>query len=131
MVHAGNVADAAVRAVSIDEAGGRAYNTTNDFPVSVADFVRLGAQGLGRRARTVSIPLWAANGAMKLVKNAVQLVKGQEMSGHASGIVPALSRDNPFTSERARRELGWDPPFHPEQSIPAAFRWQREHSRSE
>jgi nucleoside-diphosphate-sugar epimerase len=130
MVHAGNVADAAVRAIGVDGAGGRAYNTTNDFPVSVADFVRLGALGLGRRARTISVPLWAASGAMKMVKGAVQLAKGQEMSGHASGIVPALSRDNPFTSERARRELGWDPPFHPEKAIPAAFRWQRENSGS-
>ncbi|HUF31316.1 MAG TPA: NAD-dependent epimerase/dehydratase family protein [Gemmatimonadaceae bacterium] len=130
MVHAGNVTDAAVRAVSTDAAGGRAYNTTNDFAVSVADFVRLGAQGLGRRARTVSVPLWAASGAMKWVKGAVRLARGREMSGHADGIVPALSRDNPFSSDRARRELGWDPPFHPEQAIPAAFRWQREHRGS-
>lgn len=127
MVHAGNVADAAVRAVCTDAAGGRAYNTTNDHPVSVADFIRLGAQGLGRRVRTVSVPLWAAEAAMNLVKAGVRVAKGHEMSGHASGIVPALSRDNPFTSDRARRELGWDPPFHPEEALPAAFRWQREH----
>jgi hypothetical protein len=63
---------------------------------------------------------------MSLFKGAVRVVKGREMSGHASGIVPALSRDNPFTSERARRELGWNPPFEPGKSIPAAFRWQRE-----
>jgi nucleoside-diphosphate-sugar epimerase len=126
MVHAGNVTDAAVRAACTDRAGGRAYNTTNDFNVSVADFIRLGAEGLGRRVRTVNVPLWAAQGAMGLVKGAVRLAKGKEMSGHANGIVPALSRDNPFTSERARRELAWDPPFHPEQAIPAAFRWQRE-----
>ena len=130
MVHAGNVADAAVRAVSIDAAGGRAYNTTNDHPVSVADFVRLGAQGLGRRVRTMNVPLWLADAGMGLVKGAVRLARGEEMSGHASGIVPALSRDNPFTSDRARRELGWDPPFAPEESIPAAFRWQREHGRA-
>jgi nucleoside-diphosphate-sugar epimerase len=127
MVHAGNVTDAAVRAIRTDTAGGRAYNTTNDFDVSVADFIRLGAQGLGRRARTANVPLWMAEGAMGIVKGAVRLVKGKEMSGHASGIVPALSRDNPFTSERARRELGWDPPFRPEVAIPAAFRWQLEH----
>lgn len=126
MVHAGNVADAAVRAVSVDAAGGRAYNTTNDYPVSVADFIRLGAEGLERRVRTVNVPLWAAEGGMSLFKGAVRIVKGREMSGHASGIVPALSRDNPFTSECARRELGWDPPFRPNESIPAAFRWQRE-----
>lgn len=130
MVHAGNVADAAVRAVCLDAAGGRVYNTTNDFPVSVADFIRLGAQGLGRRVRTVSVPLWTAEGAMNLVKASVRLAKGKEMSGHASGIVPALSRDNPFTSERARRELGWDPPHRPEDAIPAAFRWQRAHRGS-
>lgn len=130
MVHAGNVADAAVRAIRTEAAGGRAYNTTNDFNVSVADFIRLGAEGLGRRVRTVSVPLWAAEGAMGVVKGAVRLAKGKEMSGHASGIVPALSRDNPFTSERARRELGWDPPFHPEQALPAAFRWQRDHRRA-
>lgn len=127
MVHAGNVTDAAVRAICTDIAGGRAYNTTNDFPVSVADFIRLGAQGLGRRVRTVNVPLWAAEGAMSLVQSTVRLVKGGEMAGHASGIVPALSRDNPFTSERARRELGWDPPYHPETALPAAFRWQKEH----
>jgi nucleoside-diphosphate-sugar epimerase len=126
MVHAGNVADAAVRAVCTDLAAGRAYNTTNDYPVSVADFIRLGAEGLGRRVRTVNVPLWAAEGAMNLVKAAVRVTKGHEMSGHASGIVPALSRDNPFSSDRARRELGWDPPYRPEQAIPAAFRWQRE-----
>jgi nucleoside-diphosphate-sugar epimerase len=130
MVHAGNVADAAVRAVCTDAAGGRAYNTTNDYPVSVADFIRLGAQGLERRVRTISVPLWAAEGAMNLVKAAVRVAKGEEMSGHARGIVPALSRDNPFSSDRARRELGWDPPFAPEQSIPAAFRWQREHRQA-
>lgn len=129
MVHAGNVTDAAVRAVCTDAAGGRAYNTTNDYPVSVADFVRLGAAGLGRTARTVSVPLWAAQGAMDVVKAGVRLVKGREMAGHANGVVYALSRDNPFTSERARRELGWSPPFHPEESIPAAFRWHLEHSR--
>jgi 2-alkyl-3-oxoalkanoate reductase len=125
MVHAGNVADAAVRAVGVDAAAGRVYNTTNDFAVSVADFIRLGAEGLERRVRTVSVPLWAAEGAMNLVKASVRLAKGREMSGHASGIVPALSRDNPFTSDRARRELGWDPPYDPETAIPAAFRWQR------
>ena len=32
-----------------------------------------------------------------------------------------MSRDNPFTSERARRELGWDPPVRPEAGVPDAF----------
>jgi nucleoside-diphosphate-sugar epimerase len=39
--------------------------------------------------------------------------------------VDFLTRDNPFTSERARRELGWEPTVHPEDGVPAAFRWHR------
>ena len=41
--------------------------------------------------------------------------------------VDTFSRDNPFTSERARRELGWSPTVRPEVGIPDAFAWWREH----
>jgi nucleoside-diphosphate-sugar epimerase len=34
-----------------------------------------------------------------------------------------LTEDNPFTSERARRDLGWTPRVRPEDGIPEAFRW--------
>jgi nucleoside-diphosphate-sugar epimerase len=37
-----------------------------------------------------------------------------------------LSRDNPFTSERARRELGWSPAIEPAEGLPEAFAWWRE-----
>jgi nucleoside-diphosphate-sugar epimerase len=129
MVHAANVADGAVRALCTDAAGGLAYNLTNDYPVTVEQFVRLGAEGLGRRARTFSVPLWLARGVMKAFEGGVQIVKGSEMAGHARGLVGALSRDNPFTSDRARREIGWSPPVHPDRAIPAAFRWYAEHRR--
>jgi nucleoside-diphosphate-sugar epimerase len=36
-----------------------------------------------------------------------------------------LTRDNPFTSERARRELGWNPLVRPEVGVPEAFQWTR------
>lgn len=38
-----------------------------------------------------------------------------------------FSRDNPFTSERARKEFGWLPTVRPEVGIPDAFAWWREH----
>jgi nucleoside-diphosphate-sugar epimerase len=38
-----------------------------------------------------------------------------------------VTRDNPFTSERARRELGWSPVMRPEQGIPEAFHWWLTH----
>jgi nucleoside-diphosphate-sugar epimerase len=37
-----------------------------------------------------------------------------------------FTRDNPFSSARARRELGWSPTFPPEEGIPEAFAWWRD-----
>ena len=36
-----------------------------------------------------------------------------------------VTRDNPFSSERARRELGWEPRVRPEVGVPDAFRGVR------
>jgi nucleoside-diphosphate-sugar epimerase len=44
----------------------------------------------------------------------------------ATASLDFMTRDNPFNSDRARRELGWNPQLPPEQSIPDAFRWWRE-----
>ena len=126
IVHAGNVADGAVRAIAVPGAGGRAYNLANDFDVTVSDFVRLAAEGLGKKLISVSIPLFAARAVMAVVKGAVSLVRGSEMASHANSTLSFMSRDNPFSSERARRELGWDPPYRPQASIPEAFRWYRD-----
>ncbi|MGI9078407.1 MAG: NAD-dependent epimerase/dehydratase family protein [Gemmatimonadaceae bacterium] len=126
IVHAGNVADGAVRAIAAPPAGGRAYNLANDFDVTVADFVRLAAQGLGKKLITVSVPLGTARAVMAIVKGTVSLVRGKEMASHANSTLSFMSRDNPFSSERARRELGWDPPHRPQSSIPEAFRWYRD-----
>ncbi|HEX3865997.1 MAG TPA: NAD-dependent epimerase/dehydratase family protein, partial [Gemmatimonadaceae bacterium] len=49
IVHAANVADGALRAAMNDGAGGRAYNLTNDYDVTVRDFFRLAGRGLGKR----------------------------------------------------------------------------------
>jgi nucleoside-diphosphate-sugar epimerase len=126
MVHAANVVDGAVRALRTEAAGGRAYNVANDYPVTVAEFVRLAAEGLGVRRPTVTIPLPLARAGMAVLQRIVAIVRDPDSAAHLGGTLDALSRDNPFTSERARRELGWNPPVRPEQGIPAAFRWLRE-----
>jgi nucleoside-diphosphate-sugar epimerase len=129
IVHAASVADGAVRAVRCTEAGGRAYNLANDFDVTVAEFVRLAAVGLGRRVRLVPIPLPLARAGFRLLSVGVRLTRGAAMAAHAESSLDFLTRNNPFSSERARRELGWSPPMPPEDGIPEAFRWWKEHRR--
>lgn len=127
IVHAASVADAAVRAASTDIAGGRAYNAANDFDVTVAEFFRLGGEGLGRTVRLVSIPIPVLHGILATLAHARALVSSRSEAVSVAASVDFLSRDNPFTSQRARDELGWNPPVPPESGIPEAFRWWKEH----
>jgi nucleoside-diphosphate-sugar epimerase len=123
IVHAGNVADGAVRAVGSDIAGGKAYNLANDYDVTVREFVRLAAHGLRRRVRPVPVPMLMAKAVFKLVTIIVGVARRGAALSQAGGAVAFVSRNNPFSSERAKRELGWTPPIRPEVGIPEAFRW--------
>jgi 2-alkyl-3-oxoalkanoate reductase len=125
VVHAGNVADGILRAATLDVAGGRAYNLANDFDVTVREFVELGASGLRRRVRTIRLPVWAARAGVGLLSLALRWTRGGSFAAQTRGSVDFLTRDNPFTSERARRELGWDPAIRPEFGVPEAFEWWR------
>lgn len=126
IVHAAHVADGAVRAATTDAAGGRAYNLANDFDVRWGDFFRLAGDGLGRRVRCLSIPHRLAAALLAATKRTVRIVTAGGMNVVTTASLDFMSRNNPFNSDRARRELGWAPALRPEASIPSAFRWWRE-----
>ena len=52
-----------------------------------------------------------------------RLLLGGKFAVAAEGSLSFLSRDNPFTSDRARSELGWSPTVRPEVGVPDAFRF--------
>ena len=122
IVNAENVADGMVRAAGTESAGGRAYNLANDFDVTVSEFFRLAGEGLNVRLRRLRVPLAVAKGAERAIRAAGALIPGNGFKAVSFSAVDFLSRDNPFTSARARLELGWDPPVRPVAGIPDAFR---------
>lgn len=129
IVHAANVADGAVRAATTERAGGQAYNLANDFDVTVRDFFTLAATGLDRSVHFANVPVGAARMALAAIKRALRILTGGRMSVVSTASIDFVSKNNPFSSERARRELGWNPTVRPETGVPSAFRWWREHEK--
>jgi nucleoside-diphosphate-sugar epimerase len=128
VVHAANVADGAIRAAAHDGAGGRAFNLAHDFDVTVADFMRLGALGLGATVRFVPIPVWLARAGLAGARTISSVLHGGRFRMVTrSSAIDFVTRDNPFSSELARTELGWAPKVHPEEGVPDAFRWWSVH----
>ena len=123
VVHAANVADGAVLAATSDIAGGKAYNLANDHDVSVRRFFELAGDGLGLRPTFVPMPLWLAAGALRGVKAASRFLTGGRLSLVSNSAIDFIAEDNPFSSDRARQELGWTPSVRPETGVPEAFRW--------
>ena len=129
VVHAANVASGAILAATSDVAGGRAYNLANDFDVTVRDFFRLAASGLDKRVRFVPVSRWLAKAGLGAFQLFDRVALGGRFAVATEGSLTFLSRDNPFSSDRARRELGWSPTMTPEIGIPAAFRWWKENKK--
>lgn len=127
VVHADSVADGVVRALRRDDAAGRVYHLTNDFPFTAADLVRYAEAGLERRIRTPRVPLPLARAGFRLLSLALTAVGRRDLARHAGGTLEMLTRDNPFTSRRAREELQWAPGIPPSEGLPEAFRWWRTH----
>jgi nucleoside-diphosphate-sugar epimerase len=123
VVHAANVADGAILAATSDSAGGKAYNLANDYDVSVRRFFELAAEGLGLRTTFVPMPLWLARGGLRTVKSVMRALTGGRFSLVSGSAIDFVAEDNPFSSDRAKRELGWSPRVRPETGVPAAFRW--------
>jgi nucleoside-diphosphate-sugar epimerase len=129
VVEASNVADGAILAATKDVALGRPYNLANDFDIAVAEFCRLAAEGLGTRVRFVPVPRALAVALLRAAKTTARLLTAGRMSVVSQVSVDFVSRDNPFTSDRARYELGWSPTVRPSEAVPSAFRWWRSHHR--
>lgn len=122
IVHARSVAEVAVRAATRDIAGGRAYNVTNDPPITVNEFYEAAQVGLGKRARWVPIPGGAVQHAMGALGTALRALRVPGSALLNARALDFLLADNPFSSERARIDLEWTSEIDPRAAVAEAFR---------
>lgn len=130
VVHSANVAEGAILAATSEKAGGRVYNLANDYDVTVREFFTLAAEGLGKRVVFVPVPIWVAKAGLRGFRIVDRVMLGGKFAVASEGSLSFMSRDNPFTSDRAKRELGWKPSVRPEVGVPEAFRWWKEKGRT-
>lgn len=130
LVHARNVAEGAILAVTNPRADGRTYNLTCDYRLTVAELVRFAARGLERRVFAPSIPVAAGRVLFRALELALVALGRRDVSRHTGGTLDMLTKDNPFAEQRARRELNWQPTVTPDAGVADAFRWWKTHHRS-
>ena len=122
LTHARSIAEGAFLVGTNESAGGKIYHLTDDFPITVSDLVRYGAEGLGCRVRRVHVPTAVAKIGFGVLKPLLVAIGRSDLALHTEGTLDMLTRNNPFTSRRAREELGWVPTTRPEAGLPEAFR---------
>ena len=130
VVHANAVAEGAIRAAQTNDADGRVYNLTSDFPLTVGDLVRLASVGLGRHIRAPSLSLRTSRHLFRALTIGLRIAGRRDLAMHANGTLEMLTNDNPFSAARAREELQWSPTIPPEIGVPEAFRWWKAHHGS-
>jgi nucleoside-diphosphate-sugar epimerase len=131
LVFAGHVAEGAILAAKQESAGGKAFLLTNDFPVTVTDLIRCAEAGLDKRIYAPTVPMPIGRASFAALEGILKATGRGELARHATGTLNMLTKDNPFTSDRARNELGWTPTTVPDIGLTEAFRfWKSANSSS-
>ena len=114
-VYAGNVAQWIVAALAVPLSGFRAYNLTTDAPpaLTAREFLEAFADAGGTRPRFFHLPIVAA-------RVAIALWSGPALARAALAFVTG---ENPYATDRARAELGWNPAVTPREAIARTVRW--------
>ena len=122
MVYAGNVIDAVECAVARPDVTG-AFNTTNDGGFTQREFYEIIARASGRRMRFVRVPLLLVLAVGRLWYLVYKLTHPGKYMGVGSSSGHFMSRENPYTSEKAVRELGWTPQTPPAVALQRSVEW--------
>jgi nucleoside-diphosphate-sugar epimerase len=122
VVYAGNVAQAVLAALERPDVTGP-FNVTNDGRLTQREFFEIAGAALGTRMRFLRVPLSVAVAAGSLWHRLYRLARPGHYTGLGSSSGRFLARENPYSSERAIRELGWQPSVQPQEALRRTVRW--------
>lgn len=127
VVHAANVAEAAILAVHHDRAVGEAYNCSNDGVLTQAQYFNKIAEALGEPPVTKTVPYRVAYNAARALECYGHLFRTRRPPLVTRYAVWLIGRKSFFETRKAHEQLGWQSTISYDAGIPAAVRWQLEY----
>ena len=120
-VYAGNVASAIVAALERRRSGFRAYNVTRDAGTALTlhEFMRAWADAAGVRVRIVRLP-------RAMARWMLGIWSGPRL---ARAALSFMTGDDPYVTELAETELGWQPAVDTRSGIARTVRWLRRNEK--
>ena len=120
VVHAGNVAEGAIRAAELDAAAGEAFNCSNDGVLTQKQYFNMVAQALGEPPVTKRVPYTVAYAAAFVFEILGHLLRSKKPPLVTRYSVWLMGRKTFFDCQKAREVLGWTPTVSYEEGIPQA-----------
>ncbi len=122
-IYAGCVAEAALMAADCAAALGEAFNITDQGPINQADFFGLWARALGVEPARKRVPYRLVFGASFFVEAWARLVRKRTPPVITRYATWLMGRRLAYSTEKARRVLGWSPSLSYQESIKRTVAW--------
>jgi nucleoside-diphosphate-sugar epimerase len=125
-IYVGNLVAAAFLPLNYPESVGRVYNLTDGEKVSKRRFIEGIADGVGVPRPTGSVPMWVARLAAWALESVSRSLGTNEPPRLTQARLKFLGLNLDFSIERARRELGYAPPYSFDEGLAATVAWYKE-----
>ena len=123
LVYAGNEAAGCILAATTDKALGQIYNLADDGEITQSQYLNKIAECIGAKPVTRSVPYGVAYQAAFWMEFFGHLVGRKSPPLVTRYSVWLMGRKCFFSSEKARRELGWKPEVGYDEGIQRSVRW--------
>jgi nucleoside-diphosphate-sugar epimerase len=124
LVYVTDVVQGLLLCADLDQAEGRAFNITNDEPLTQAEMLGAIASELGVAPPRVHVPYGVAFGIAVAAERAVALTGARHPAVTRHG-VRLYGTDNRHSIDRARTELGYVPKVDIREGVRLTTRWYR------
>lgn len=123
LAHAANVAEGSILAATNADAAGQAYNLASDGQITQKQYFNMIADCLDVKPVTKRVPYGLARRAAFMLELFGHLFKTRKPPLVTRYAVWLMGRQCFFSSDKARRELGWAPTIGYDPGVQQAVRW--------